>query len=181
MSLTHWLEKYFVWLALPFVASSGYFLVDGALRLQRTRAPLAALPVLVHPSAPQFATVLRPYTVVTQSRLPISVAKLSGKVVQIDRASLDAVLEDRLSVGRLVPETRDGQVIGLRLFGIKPGSPLSTLGLMNGDRIEAINGYAIGTPEQALEAYGHLRTATTFNIALERRGSSISLTIHIRD
>lgn len=80
---------------------------------------------------------------------------------------------------RVVPEQKDGKTIGLRLFGIRPSSLLDSLGLKNGDRLEAINGFSVASPEKALEAYARLRTASRLNIRLSRTGKPVDLNLNI--
>lgn len=80
---------------------------------------------------------------------------------------------------RVVPETADGKVVGLRLFGIRPTSLLGTLGLRNGDRLESINGFEVGNPEKALEAYARLRTAPRLHLSLQRSGHPLELDLNI--
>jgi type II secretory pathway component PulC len=180
MTLDRWFEKYFVWLALPFVAASGYFLADGAVRLRKTAAiEWTPPPVLLREAEAAGARTQPNANTVLVSNVATGEPQ-SATEFDIDRSVLDNALETQLRSVRVVPETKDGQVLGLRLFGIRPGSALAQIGLQNSDRVDSVNGFPIGTPEQALEAYGHLRTATTFIIALERRGSPVSLTIHIR-
>jgi len=80
---------------------------------------------------------------------------------------------------RVVPEQQDGKLVGLRLFGIRPGSLLSMLGLQNGDRLESINGFDITNPEKALEAYARLRTATRLSVRVVRLGRPLQIDLNI--
>lgn len=106
------------------------------------------------------------------------IRQVSETAFRIERAAVDRLLEsaaDWTRRVRLVPETRDGRVVGLRLFGIRPDSPLGGVGLVNGDRLESINGFDVSTPERALEAYARLRTASHLRIALNRAGKPLAL------
>ena len=80
---------------------------------------------------------------------------------------------------RVVPEQRDGKLIGLRLFGIRPSSVLSSVGLRNGDRLESINGFPIASPENALQAYAQLRTASHLRVLLTRVGKPLELDLNV--
>ena len=42
---------------------------------------------------------------------------------------------------RIVQDKEGGRVVGVKVYGIKPGSILATLGIENGDRLETINGF----------------------------------------
>ena len=81
---------------------------------------------------------------------------------------------------RVVPELVDGRIAGIRLWGVRDQSLLSLLGLRSGDRLEAINGYEIGTPENALRAYAELRNQSEFELRLVRDGRTIRHTYHVR-
>jgi general secretion pathway protein C len=84
-----------------------------------------------------------------------------------------------MSQVRVVPEQRNGKVIGLRLFGIRPGSVLGTVGLRNGDRLESINGFEIASPEKALQVYAQLRTARHLRVLLTRVGKPLEIDLNI--
>jgi general secretion pathway protein C len=111
------------------------------------------------------------------------IQKLSDTEFNIDRAVVDKILENQAELMksvRIVPETKDGKVLGIRLFGIKPDALLGTLGLQNGDRLESINGFNMGSPEKALEAYARLRTASQLDVTVNRRGAEVSIVHHIK-
>ncbi len=78
-----------------------------------------------------------------------------------------------------MPETHNGKVIGIRVFGIHSGDLLSLLGLRNGDLLETINGVDLGDPEATLELYTRLGRLSTLDVRLERQGAPFALTIHI--
>jgi general secretion pathway protein C len=74
----------------------------------------------------------------------------------------------------------NGRNEGVRLSGIRDGSPLSRLGLRNGDVLRAINGRELTTGEAALEAYASLRNAAELRISLARGGGLHTLEYLIR-
>jgi general secretion pathway protein C len=111
------------------------------------------------------------------------IKKLSDTEFQIDRAVVDSILErqaELMKSARIVPEQKDGKVLGIRLFGIRPDTLLGTLGLQNGDRLESINGFNMGSPEKALEAYARLRTASSLNVKVNRKGAPVSIDYKIQ-
>jgi general secretion pathway protein C len=81
---------------------------------------------------------------------------------------------------RIIPETKDGQVVGVRLFGIRPDTLLGSIGLQNGDRLETINGFAMSSPEKALEAYTRLRAADGLTLQINRRGQPTTIDIKFK-
>ncbi len=111
------------------------------------------------------------------------IKKISDTEFEIDRTAVDKILEDQSSLmrsARIVPEQKDGKTIGIRLFGVRPETLLGTLGLKNGDRLETINGFNMGSPEKALEAYARLRTADSLKIQLNRRGKDMTIDFKIK-
>lgn len=95
-----------------------------------------------------------------------------GSEPSIDPAEIETVLRSRV---RVVPEQKNGQIIGIRLFGIGSDSLLAMLGLKNGDRLESINGFLLGSPDQALTAYARLRSANHLDVKLNRGGRPMML------
>lgn len=111
------------------------------------------------------------------------IQKISDTEFHVDHSVIDNILEhqaDLMKSARIVPEQKDGKVLGIRLFGIRPDTLLGTLGIQNGDRLESINGFNMGSPEKALEAYARLRTATSLNVKLSRRGADVSIDYTIK-
>lgn len=111
------------------------------------------------------------------------IRKISDTEYEIDRSAVDKIMTDQAELmksARIVPEQKDGKVLGIRLFGIRPETLLGTMGFQNGDRLETINGFDMGSPEKALEAYARLRTASNLNIKVNRRGKDMSVDYHIK-
>jgi general secretion pathway protein C len=111
------------------------------------------------------------------------IQKISDTEYHVDHAVIDNILEHQAELmksARIVPEQKDGKVLGIRLFGIRPDTLLGTLGIQNGDRLESINGFNMGSPEKALEAYARLRTASNLNVKVSRRGAPVSIDYRIK-
>jgi general secretion pathway protein C len=111
------------------------------------------------------------------------IQKISDTEFHVDRAVVDNILENQaqlMRTARIVPEQKDGKVVGIRLFGIRPETLLGKLGLQNGDRLEAINGFEMASPEKALEAYARLRTADSLAVKVTRRGAPVTIDFKIQ-
>ena len=93
---------------------------------------------------------------------------------------LAALNEERPFSPRIVPEVSNGRLLGLRLFGVREGSGLSRLGLVNGDVVLSINGSALGSPEEALAIYERAQTAEELVVELSRKGTPRELRFHVR-
>jgi len=85
-----------------------------------------------------------------------------------------------LKATRIVPDQQNGNVVGIRLFGITSGSLLAALGFENGDRLEAVNGYEVGTPEQMMTAYAKLRALEHITARIQRAGRVMNLDVDAR-
>jgi type II secretory pathway component PulC len=81
---------------------------------------------------------------------------------------------------RIIPSVKDGQAVGLKLYGIRHGSLPNLLGYKNGDLILSINGMPVNSPEAALGTYSRLRSADTFSVELERKGQRLLKTCDLR-
>lgn len=119
--------------------------------------------------------------------LPADIAskiqRVSATEFNVDRGVVDKILENQaelMRTARIVPEQENGKVVGIRLFGIRPETLLGTLGIENGDRLQAINGFEMASPEKALEAYARLRTADHLTVQVNRRGQNVNLDFNIK-
>jgi general secretion pathway protein C len=111
------------------------------------------------------------------------IQKLSATEFNIDRGVVDKILENQAELmrqARIVPESENGKVVGIRLFGVRPDTLLGTLGMENGDRLEKINGFDMASPEKALEAYARLRTADHLTVSVNRKGAPMNLDFNIK-
>jgi general secretion pathway protein C len=102
---------------------------------------------------------------------------------EVPRSELEAALThlDQLANDvRIVPAYKDGQPEGFKLIAIRPGSLFARIGMVNGDVVRRVNGFAMSTPANALEAYSRLRDANQVEIDLERNGSAIRRSYSVR-
>jgi general secretion pathway protein C len=109
--------------------------------------------------------------------------KVSETEFNIERSVVDQILENQAELmksARIVPEKEGDKIVGIRLFGIRNDSLLGTLGLQNGDRLGSINGFEMGDPQKALEAYAKLRTADHLTVAVNRRGKPMNIDFNIK-
>jgi general secretion pathway protein C len=112
------------------------------------------------------------------------VHKLDDTHVELNLAAAgikQAELINMISRGaRIVPSMKDGKPYGVKLYTIRPSSLFGRLGFQNGDTVLAINGFALNSPETALEAYSKLRAATALAIDVVRRGNAVQLVVTIK-
>jgi general secretion pathway protein C len=111
------------------------------------------------------------------------IVKTGPNEYAIDRAAVDRILDAQAEMmkARVVPEKEGDRVVGVKVFGVKPGSVLSMLGIENGDRLETINGFEVSSPEKMLEAYARLRAgADRLSVHLTRAGRAVNLDYTVR-
>jgi general secretion pathway protein C len=94
------------------------------------------------------------------------------------RKALEGGLE-RVGQPRLLPEHENGQVKGIRVFGVTHDTLLGILGIEDGDSIRSVNGFDMTRPESALEAYARLRTASDLTVKVSRHGSIVTMHYHL--
>lgn len=109
--------------------------------------------------------------------------KLDGNKAIVSRAKVEATLGDLNQViqqARMVPNFKDGQVQGFKIFAIRPDSIFKQLGLKNGDIIHRINGAEINSVEKALPMLQLARSADEIVLDITRRGNKETMTIEIQ-
>ena len=174
----------------PRHQSPAVWLVSGATLCQALMfssaipapAPAAAAPPAGAGGAPNAGSPTRGPSKVSQE-IASKIQKVSDSEFHIDRAVVEKILSDQTELmksARVVPDTQDGKVVGVRLFGIRPDTLLGVLGMQNGDRLETINGFDMASPEKALEAYMRLRTADGLKVQLNRRGQPLNIDYKIK-
>jgi membrane-associated protease RseP (regulator of RpoE activity) len=89
----------------------------------------------------------------------------------IDPALVEAALL-RLELWgvRPIPHEANGRVQSVRLYGIRPKSPLGRLGFQNGDGVVAVNGVPVEDLAAAVRLLAPLRRTDVLRVRLERRG-----------
>lgn len=139
------------------------------------------------PAAPQEPSAKKSRRRSGAPKVPDDIAskiqKVSPNEFNVDRGVVDKILENQAELmksARIVPEQKDGETVGIRLFGIRPDTLLGTLGFQNGDRLETINGFNMASPEKALEAYARLRTAGNLTVKINRRGKPQTIDFNIK-
>ncbi|MEO7328689.1 MAG: type II secretion system protein GspC [Minicystis sp.] len=110
------------------------------------------------------------------------IRKVGEHEYDLDRSALDYVLANQgeLMKVRIVPEKEGDKVAGLRMFGIRPNSLFSLIGMENGDRLNSINGFEMSDPQKALEAYAKLQRADHLTVSLQRGGKPMNIDFNVK-
>jgi general secretion pathway protein C len=107
----------------------------------------------------------------------------TGTNCTIERQLVDKALSNTAALGtmaRFVPSVRDGKPNGFKVYAIRPNSLFGKIGMQNGDTLKQINGNEMSTPDQALQLYTKLRSASHLTLQVERRGETVTMDYTIR-
>jgi general secretion pathway protein C len=118
-----------------------------------------------------------------QASIDNGIKKIDENNYEIDKALVDKVLANPMAVAkgaRVVPAVKNGQPDGFKLYAIRPSSVYAKLGLTNGDTLQSINGFELTSADKALEVYTKLRSATSLEVSVTRRGKPMTLKYSIR-
>lgn len=101
----------------------------------------------------------------------------------IDRGIIPRLIEKQAELlkntqARL--EVVGGKRLGFRVSGIRPDSLLGNLGIVDGDRLESINGYDLTDAQAAMEAYANLLRADHLALLVNRGGKELRLELNVR-
>lgn len=150
---------------------------QAAAEKPKTPAGAAAPPAATEPTTTAFQGGI------SQEDLEKGIQKTSDTNYTVQRSLVDKVLENQAEImrsARIVPFEQNGQVLGVKLYGIRRNSLLGMLGLQNGDLLRTINGYDMSKPDSALEAYSRLRSAAQLSLAVTRRGQATTVDYQIQ-
>jgi len=101
---------------------------------------------------PQLASPVQSAADRAAARRAARLQRLSENTFEIPATDAQALMNNPaqlLSEARWLPKYEDGQMKGVQVSQIKPGSVLEQAGLQEGDVITGVNGLAIDSPEQS--------------------------------
>lgn len=76
--------------------------------------------------------------------------------------------------------TKDGEVGGVRVYGVTSGSLPAAIGLRTADTIDSINGEPIKTAQQLLDLYAKIDKLDTVELGGKRRGKPLAIELRLR-
>jgi membrane-associated protease RseP (regulator of RpoE activity) len=110
------------------------------------------------------------------------IKKLDEHTYEVERGLVRDLVGGSVNTAgaRIAPVTKNGKLEGLRLFGVRPGSLAATLGLRNGDVLQAVNNDKIESANTLLGLYSQLDQLSTVELAGTRGGKPLALTFRLR-
>lgn len=134
------------------------------------------------PAAPNALAEAAAPSSAADAELDQGIKQVSDTKYTVRRSLVDKLLQNQgelMRSARVVPHEENGRVVGVKLYGIRKSSLFGKLGLQNGDMLRTINGFDMGSPDSALEAYAKLRSASNLSLALVRRGNAVTMEYNI--
>jgi len=116
-------------------------------------------------------------------KLAARIRQLSDTQVRVSPAAVNEILgqpDQLMPQSGVLPESENGNVKGIRIFGIRPDTLLGKLGLESGDRVESVGGVKVTSPDKAIEGYDKMRGAGGLAIQVNRRGKPVTINLQIR-
>lgn len=101
---------------------------------------------------------------------------------KISRDHMDhalATLVDNTSA-KAIPTLKGEEFYGLKLFAIPSNSPLSALGLRNGDVLRSVNGEEIDSLSEASKLFRDLKGDTAAQLGIQRRGNEVLMRYQVK-
>ncbi len=107
--------------------------------------------------------------------------RVPGSIVQPPTGEAAPPLDIRnpatlFSQARILPKYENGQMVGVQLNAIKPGSMFHQIGLKDGDVIKELNGIKIDSPEQSARILLEFVDAKSFTVLVENPQGTQNLT-----
>jgi general secretion pathway protein C len=161
-----------------------------AVLLKASNGQLCSLTMFKSPNQPPPKPATPPPAVAEAAAAPAGntdeldrgIKQVSDTKYTVNRSLVDKLLQNQgelMRSARVVPHEENGRVVGVKLYGIRKSSLFGKLGLQNGDMLRTINGFDMGSPDSALEAYAKLRSASNLSVALVRRGNAVTMDYNI--
>jgi len=92
---------------------------------------------------------------------------IADRIEQLQKQAGGRTTASLYSQARIVPEWSEGEMVGVRLNQVKPGSLYEKLGIESGDVITALNGIAIDSPQASSRLLSEFTQAEEFTIELQ--------------
>jgi general secretion pathway protein C len=99
----------------------------------------------------------------------VDVQRLGANRFALPRADVESVADNPaalFSQARILPRYEEGQMVGVQLNAIKPGSLFEQIGIQNGDVITELNGIRVTGQQESAEVLRELSQATDFHVSV---------------
>jgi len=100
-------------------------------------------------------------------RLAERVRRLTENRFSVEREDVESVVQNPatlFSEARVLPKYEEGEMVGLQVNAIKPGSVFEEIGMQNGEVITELNGIKIDSPAQSQKILEEFRDHSEFKV-----------------
>jgi type II secretory pathway component PulC len=110
------------------------------------------------------------------------IKKIDDHTFEVDRDLVRELVSGAAKPGkmRMTPIIKQGEVAGVRLFGVTAGTPAFAIGMKNSDVISAIDGEPIKTAQQLLDLYAKLDQLNSVELQGTRAGKPLAIALRLR-
>jgi general secretion pathway protein C len=95
------------------------------------------------------------------------IRRLSEGNFQVAREQVEETMRnpaELFSEARILPKYDNGQMVGVQLSSIKPGSLFEEIGIQNGDTVTQVNGITVSSPQDSAALLRELTESTEFQV-----------------
>jgi general secretion pathway protein C len=111
------------------------------------------------------------------------ISKTGENSYEISRDLINSKLGDLATLAneaKAIPNMKNGEFNGFKLYAIRSTSVFSQIGMKNGDILQTVNGEKIDSLEKAMGLLSTLNSASSVQIGLQRRGQSVNMDYSIK-
>lgn len=119
--------------------------------------------------------------IVEAARPPATAAATPG--IEVSRAEINASVrspEELIGASKLVPEVRDGRIVGIRITVVAENSIVKKMGMEPNDIIKAVNGQALDSLERSTQVWEQAKKAPELHMLVERAGQERTMSYYLR-
>jgi general secretion pathway protein C len=148
------------------------YLVLGEVGVAKPTNPVVA------PTTPTPALASTDTSITTEG-----ISKTGENSYEISRDLINSKLGDLATLAneaKAIPNMKNGEFNGFKLYAIRSTSVFAQIGMKNGDILQTVNGEKVDSLEKAMGLLGTLNSASSINIGLQRRGQDVKMDYTIK-
>ena len=136
------------------------------------------------PVAPVVPANVPPALASTDSAITTEgISKTGENSYEISRDLINSKLSDLATLtneAKAIPNMKNGEFNGFKLYAIRSTSIFSQIGMKNGDILQTVNGEKVDSLEKAMGLLGTLGSASSIQIGMQRRGQDVKMDYSIK-
>ena len=136
---------------------------------------------LIDTAAGPVTSAATPATAAPADPFAERIKKIDDHTYEVDRDLVRELVSGAAKPGkmRMTPIIKDGEVAGVRVFGVTAGTPAFAIGMKNSDVINAIDGEPIKTAQQLLDLYAKLDQINNVELQGTRGGKPLAIALRL--